>query len=222
MGVAILFFSGLSLVAVWWLSKHRLFAKPWLEPGAAGEFPGGGVSDVPVAKVGLGVFLAVVGALFALFVSAYVMRMGLADWRPVPKPTVLWINTGVLMLASGALQWARAAAERDDLDGARTGLLAAGAATLAFMAGQAWAWRELTGSGWFLASNPASTFFYLITALHALHLVGGLAALARSAVRAWRPDPDPARLRLGLELCSLYWDFLLLIWLVLFGLLWLT
>jgi cytochrome c oxidase subunit 3 len=221
MGIAILFFSGLSLVAVWWLSKHRLFAKPWLEVGAAGEFPGGGVSSIPVAKVGLGVFLAVVGALFALFVSAYVMRMGLADWRPVPKPTLLWVNTGVLMLASGALQWARSAADRGDADKVKTALLAAGAATLAFVVGQAWAWRQLTSEGWFLASNPASTFFYLITALHGLHLLGGLVALARNAVRAWR-GADPERLRLGLDLCSMYWDFLLLVWLALFGLLWLT
>jgi cytochrome c oxidase subunit 3 len=221
MGIAILFFSGLSLVAVWWLSKHRLFAKPWLEEGAAGEFPGSGVSEVPTAKVGLSVFLAVVGALFALFVSAYVMRMSLADWRPVPKPTLLWINTGVLMLASGALQWARSAADQGDQDRVKTALLAAGAATLAFMVGQLWAWRQLTAEGWFLASNPASTFFYLITALHGLHILGGLVALGRNAVRAWRGD-DPERLRLGLDLCSLYWDFLLVIWLALFGLLWLT
>ena len=221
MGIAILFFSGLSLIVVWWLSKHRLFAKPWLEQGAAGEFEGSGVSAMPTAKIGLGVFLAVVGALFALFISAYVMRMSLADWRPVPKPTLLWINTGVLMLASGALQWARSAADRGDADKVKTALLAAGAATLAFMVGQAWAWRQLTAEGWFLASNPASTFFYLITAMHGLHILGGLVALARNAVRAWR-GTDPERLRLGLELCSLYWDFLLLIWLILFGLLWLT
>ena len=221
MGIAILFFSGLSLVAVWWLSKHRLFAKPWLEQGAAGEFEGSGVADVPTAKIGLGVFLAVVGALFALFASAYVMRMSLADWRPVPKPTLLWINTGVLMLASGALQWARAAADQEDLDRVKTALLAAGAATLAFVVGQLFAWRQLTGEGWLVATNPASTFFYLITALHGLHILGGLVALGRNAVRAWR-GTDLPRLRLGLDLCSLYWDFLLVIWLLLFGLLWLT
>ena len=221
MGVTILFFSALSVFAVWWLSTHRLTAKPWLEVGAAGEHPGTGVSATPNAKVGLGVFLAVVGALFALLISAYVMRMALADWRPVPKPTLLWINTGVLMLASAALQWARSAAWREDAEGVKTALLAAGAATLAFMAGQVWAWHQLTGTGYLLAGNPANTFFYLITAAHGLHLVGGLVALGRNLLRAWQ-GYDPARLRLGIELCGMYWDFLLLMWLILFGLLLLT
>jgi hypothetical protein len=98
MGITILFFSGLAVIAVWWLSTQRLTSKPWLEQGAAGEFPGTGVSSAPMAKVGLGVFLAAIGSLFALFISAYFMRMQLADWRPVPKPTLLWVNTGVLML----------------------------------------------------------------------------------------------------------------------------
>ena len=221
MGVTIVFFSALSVFAVWWLSTHRLTAKPWLEVGAAGEHPGTGVSDTPVAKVGLGVFLAVVGALFALLISAYVMRMSLADWRPVPKPALLWINTGVLMLASAAFQWARNAADREDAEALKTALLAAGAATLAFMAGQVWAWRQLTGTGYLLAGNPANTFFYLITAAHGLHLIGGLVALGRNILRAWRGE-DPARLRLGVELCGMYWDFLLLMWLILFGLLMLT
>jgi cytochrome c oxidase subunit III len=218
MGVTILFFSGLAVVAVWWLSKHRLASKPWLEQGAAGEFPGTGVPSIPVAKVGLGVLLATIGSLFALFISAYLMRMQLADWRPVPKPTLLWVNTGVLLLSSAALQWARYAADRDDLGGVRSGLLAAAGSALVFVTGQLLAWRQLGAAGSFLTSNPASSFFYLITALHGIHVLGGLVGLGRSVVRAWR-GRDLARLRLGLDLCSMYWDFLLLMWLVLFGLL---
>jgi cytochrome c oxidase subunit III len=221
MGATILFFSGLAVIAVWWLSKHRIASKPWLEHGPAGELPGTGVSAVPVAKVGLGVLLASLGALFALFISAYVMRMGLADWRPVPKPTLLWINTGVLMLSSAALQWTRGAADRQDLGRVRTGVLAAAGAALAFVAGQLLAWEQLVGSGYFVASNPASSFFYLITGLHGLHLLGGLVALALVTARAWHGS-EPGRLPLSLELCSMYWDFLLLVWLVLFGLLLLT
>jgi cytochrome c oxidase subunit III len=220
-GATILFFSGLAVIAVWWLSRNRIFSKPWLEQGPAGELPGTGVSDMPVAKIGLGVLLAALGSLFALFISAYLMRMQLADWRPVPKPTLLWINTGVLMLSSAALQWTRAAADRRDLRGLRTGLVAAGTAALVFLVGQVLAWRQLIGTGYFLTSNPASSFFYLITALHGIHLVGGVVALAAVAAKAWR-GRDPARTRLGLDLCSLYWDFLLLMWLVLFGLLLLT
>ena len=221
MGVTILFFSGLAVIAVWWLSRHRLASKPWLEQGAAGEFPGTGVSAVPVAKIGLGVLLAALGSLFALFISAYLMRMQLADWRPVPKPTLLWINTGVLMLSSAALQWTRTAADRRDLGGVRTGLLAAAAAAFVFLVGQLFAWQQLTSTGYFLTSNPASSFFYLITALHGFHLIGGAVALGGVIVRSWRGF-DADRLRLSLDLCSMYWDFLLLMWLVLFGLLLLT
>ena len=221
MGATILFFSGLAVIAVWWLSRHRITSKPWLEQGAAGEFPGTGVSALPVAKIGLGVLLAALGSLFALFISAYLMRMQLADWRPVPKPTLLWINTGVLMLSSAALQWTRAAADRRDLKAVRTGLLAAAGAALAFLAGQLFAWQQLTSTGHVLTAGPASSFFYLITALHGVHLVGGVVALGAVALRAWRGF-DADRLRLSLDLCSMYWDFLLLMWLVLFGLLLLT
>jgi cytochrome c oxidase subunit 3 len=217
-GVTILFFSGLAVIAVWWLSRHRIASKPWLEQGLAGEFPGTGVSAVPVAKIGLGVLLASLGSLFALFISAYLIRMQLADWRPVPKPTLLWINTGVLMLSSAALQWTRAAADRRDLGGVRTGLLAAAAAAFGFLIGQLFAWQQLTSTGYFLTSNPASSFFYLITALHGVHLIGGVVALGAVTVRSWRGF-EAERMRLSLDLCSMYWDFLLLMWLVLFGLL---
>jgi cytochrome c oxidase subunit 3 len=218
MGVTILFFTGLAVIAVWWLSTQRLTSKPWLEQGPAGEPTGTGVSSVPIAKVGLGVLLAAIGSLFALFISAYFMRMQLADWRPVPKPTLLWINTGVLMLSSAALQWAQAMADRNKVRSVRIALLGAGAAALLFIAGQVVAWRQLGEAGYFLTSNPASSFFFLITALHGLHMLGGLAALGRNIIRAWQ-GRDLPKLRLGLDLCSLYWDFLLLMWLVLFGLL---
>ncbi len=221
MGATILFFAGLAVIAVWWLSKHRIASKPWLEQGAAGELPGTGVSSMPVAKIGLGVLLAALGSLFALFISAYLMRMQVFDWRPVPKPALLWINSGVLMLSSAALQWARGAADRRDRRGMRTGLFAAAAAALVFLAGQLVAWGQLTATGYFLTSNPASSFFYLITALHGVHLIGGLVALGAVTVKGWRED-DPRLLRLNLDLCSMYWDFLLLMWLVLFGLLLLT
>jgi cytochrome c oxidase subunit 3 len=220
-GVTILFFSGLAVIAVWWLSKHRLASKPWLEQGPAGEFPGTGVSSIPAVKVGLGVLLAALGSLFALLISAYLMRMQLADWRPVPKPTLLWINTGVLMLSSASLQFTRVAADRGNLQGVRTGLVAASVTALIFLAGQVFAWQQLTSTGYFLTSNPASSFFYLITALHGVHVVGGGVALAAVIVKGWS-GLEGGWLSLRLDLCSMYWDFLLLMWLVLFGLLLLT
>jgi cytochrome c oxidase subunit 3 len=154
-----------------------------------------------------------------LSISAYLLRMQLADWRPTPKPTLLWINTGVLMLSSAALAWARSAADGDgDLAQVRRRLLAASAAALVFVAGQIVAWRELSTGGYGVSANPASSFFFLLTGLHAAHVLGGVIALGRTTARAWSGN-DPARLRLGLALCNTYWDFLLVVWLILFGLL---
>lgn len=216
--VTLVFMAGLAAIIVWWLSRQRLFSKPWLEEGLAGELPGTGTSRVPTAKIGLGVFLAVVGALFALFVSAYLTRMEMADWRPLPTPGVLWVNTGVLVLSSVALQWAQVAARRGDLESVQTGLLAGGVLALAFLVGQLIAWRQLDASGYYLASNPANTFFYLLTAVHGLHLAGGIVALGRATARAWRGGVAVDKLRLSVELCTMYWHFLLLIWLVVFAL----
>jgi cytochrome c oxidase subunit 3 len=212
------FMAVIAAIVFWWLSHQRLFAKPWLEEGLAGELPGTGTSRIATAKIGLGVFLAVVGALFALFLSAYLLRMDGADWRPLPTPNVLWFNTGVLVLSSSALQWAQTAARRGDLEAVQTGLLASGVLAIAFLAGQLIVWRQLDVAGYYLVSNPANTFFYLLTAVHGLHLAGGLVALGRTTVKAWRSSVAIEKLRLSVELCTMYWHFLLLVWVIVFGL----
>src|ERR1700733_9549304 len=135
MSAIILFMAGIAAIAGWWLSRQRLAAKPWLEEGAIGDFRGGGASSLPAAKIGLGVFLAVVGSLFALFISAYSMRMNMVDWRALPVPRLLWLNTGVLVLSSVALQWALMAARRNDMDGVIVGLGAGGASAVTFLVG---------------------------------------------------------------------------------------
>ena len=128
------------------------------------------------------------------------------------------INTGVLILSSIALQWAYLAARRDDMDGVIIGLLAGGASAVMFLVGQLLAWHQLREAGYFVASNPANSFFYLITAAHGLHLAGGLVALGRTIAKVWH-GVEMVRLRLSVELCAIYWHFLLLVWLVLLGLL---
>ena len=122
-------------------------------------------------------FLAVVGCLFALLISAYAMRMEMGEWRFAPVPKLLWLNTGLLISSSVALQWAQVAARRGRMDGVMTGLLAGGGMALAFLAGQLIAWRQLDAAGYYLAANPANAFFYLITGVHGLHILGGLVAL---------------------------------------------
>ncbi|HZH27112.1 MAG TPA: cytochrome c oxidase subunit 3 [Azospirillaceae bacterium] len=233
MGVVLLFLGVIAAVAAWWLWRHGLADKPWLEVGVAGDLPGAGAPLHPAplhpaakataAKVGLGVFLAVAGSLFALFISAYSMRMQFADWRPLPDMGLLWVNTGVLILASAALQGAQVSAQRERIDGVRAGLAVGGVSTLAFVFGQLVVWQQLAAAGFLAPANPANAFFYLVTAAHGLHVLGGLAALGRVFARVWpEPDGDPDRVRLGVELCALYWHFLLLVWVVLFGMLAMT
>ncbi|MCC8962649.1 cytochrome c oxidase subunit 3 [Bradyrhizobium sp. Pear76] len=218
MSAIILFMAGIAAIAGWWLSQQRLAAKPWLEEGVLVDLREQSGSSPPTAKIGLGVFLAVVGSLFALFISAYSMRMTMVDWRALPVPALLWFNTGVLVLSSVALQWAYTAARRDDIDGVILGLLSGGASAVTFLIGQLLAWRQLAGAGYFVASNPANSFFYLITAVHGLHLMGGLVALGRTTSKVWL-SAEVIRVRLSVELCAIYWHFLLLVWLVLLGLL---
>jgi cytochrome c oxidase subunit 3 len=214
----ILFMAGIAAIAAWWLSQQGLAAKPWLEEGVAADLREASTSSLPPAKIGLGVFLAVVGSLFALFISAYSMRMNMVDWRALPVPKLLWFNTGVLVTSSIALQWAYMAARRNDMDGVVIGLLSGGASAVIFLVWQLLAWQQLNVAGYFVASNPANSFFYLITAVHGLHLMGGLVALGRTTAKVWR-GAEMVQVRLSVELCAIYWHFLLLVWLVLLGLL---
>ncbi len=170
----------------------------------------------PPARVALWVLMAVIGSLFFLLSVAYAMRMHFGDWQPLPEPALLWWNTALLALSSAALQLARS---RPLLR--RRAFVAGGALALAFIAGQLWAWRELVALGYFAAANPANAFFYLLTAVHAVHLAGGLVAWGRVAYKLQRGG-DPRRLELGVALCSTYWHYLLLLWLWLLALLWLT
>lgn len=213
MSVIIVFLLVLAGLAGWWLSQQGLMTKPWLEQGVAehlDEEPG-----PPAEKIGLVMFLAVVGALFALFASAYFMRMELPDWQPLPVSRVLWLNTGVLILSSVALHGAVIAVRRRQMETLRPALLAGGLTALTFLAGQLLAWRELVAEGNFLTTNPASSFFYLLTGMHGLHIIGGLVALARTIRRAWA-NTAWDELQLGTELCATYWHFLLFVWLGLF------
>ncbi len=219
MSVILVFLLVILGIAGWWLSHQRLMSKPWLEQGSTAAFPGTESSSMPAAKVGLGVFLGVVGCLFALFTSAYFMRMGFSDWRALPVPPILWLNTGVLVLSSVALQCALIAARNGQMNMVKLGLVTAGLTAFGFLVGQWMAWRELEAGGFFLTANPANSFFYLITGMHGLHIVGGLVGLGRTTAKAWNRDATPQSISLGVELCAMYWHFLLFVWLALFVLL---
>jgi cytochrome c oxidase subunit 3 len=198
---------------------RELMAKPWMPAQArVDDLHDGSSFSLPAAKLGLRVFLCVVTVLFLLLILAYGVRMEFEDWRPQPPLALLWLNTAVLLLSSAGMQWAQIAVRRSDIDGVWAGLLAGGLFAIAFLAGQTLAWRQLSTMLAFDMSNPAVSFFYLVTALHALHIVGGLVAWGRTTARIGR-GLELERARLSVELCTIYWHFMLLVWLILFGLL---
>lgn len=212
MSVVAVFLAVVAAVALWWLWREGLAARPWAEEG---ETVSRRSPPAPVATMGLLVFLAVVGALFVLLAAAYLMRMAGADWKPAPAPAILWFNTAALAASSGAMQIARNAAERARLE---TALAAAAVLAVLFLVGQLSAWRQLNEAGYPASTNPANAFFYLLTGLHGLHLIGGLAALARAASAVWRGG-DARAARHNVELCAVYWHFMLFVWLGIFALL---
>jgi cytochrome c oxidase subunit 3 len=193
---------------------RQLMVRPWVTAEGTVE----GTSSRAAKKVALTVFLAVVAVLFMLLVIAYAGRMTYEDWRPAPQLRLLWANTFALILSSVALQWAQHSVRRRRLDAMRVSLLAAGAFTVVFLFGQVLAWQQMGTMVYFEVTNPAIAFFYLITGLHGLHLLGGLVAWGRTVAKVWG-DFDVADITQSVELCTLYWHFLLLVWLVLFGLL---
>ncbi|CAN7522408.1 cytochrome c oxidase subunit 3 [Phenylobacterium sp. LjRoot219] len=164
--------------------------------------------------------------MFLLIAVSLVMRMGdhglstgqPADWKPMYWPPLLWFNTGVLILSSAAWEWARAAGHRGQMAGLRTGLIAGGGLALVFLVGQLTVWRQLEDAGCGLTATTMSAFFYLITALHGLHLLGGLAVWGRTTAKVLAGS-ETAEVRQSVDLCAVYWHFLLLVWLVMFGIL---
>ncbi len=169
------------------------------------------------ASAALWLFMGVAAMLFALFIVAYVMRMNANDASAIAMPWQLWLSTAWLVAGSLLLQRAAALGHAGiPMAQLRWPLLAAGACALAFVVVQWWAWQALLGRQVALQGNPAGSFFYMLTAMHALHVVGGLVGwlMTLGALRGATTVGDASW---RIALCARYWHFLLAAWLVLFG-----
>ena len=220
MNIIVLFMVAVMATFVWWMIMQRVTAKTWLEQGVAVDPRAvnvDGHSPYVAGKLALWVFMVVITSLFLLFVTAYHMRMAVGDWRPLPEPGLLWVNTAVLVAASVALQMARHWLGGNPAK-VKIAFMAGGILALVFVGGQLWVWRELSASGYLVANNPANGFFYLLTGLHMVHLLGGVLVWGWGA-RRLLAGTAPEDLRLNIESCSVYWHYLLLVWVALFALL---
>lgn len=203
-----------------WLLKHSFNVQPWVAEDVGDTAHHGPLGDAGnTTLIALLTFLAVVTSFFALVLSAYALRMELGDWVPLSEPQLLWANTALLVLASLVFQWTRNGAVAGIASRLKPGLVLTGLLTAGFIAGQLIAWQQLQAGGQGLTSNPSNAFFYLLTGAHGVHIVGGLYVWAKATWKVMAGAADGAAVRRSIELCTIYWHFLLIVWLVLFGLL---
>ena len=184
--------------------------------GGGGDSDGRG-ADRRAAFTGLFVGLAACIMLFAALTSAFVVRRGLADmndWTSIQKPTILFWNTGILLLSSILLDRSRRALKAGARSDFNVWWSAATLLGILFLGGQTFAWYQLKQAGVFISSNPASSFFYVFTVAHAFHVLGGVAALLYVDVQALRLRLGPAK-RTAIDVTAVFWHFLDGLWLYL-------
>ncbi len=178
-------------------------------------------------RTGIWVGLAAIAMSFAALTSALYVRegSGYADWTHISLPPILWFNTLALIFSSITLERARhhVAAYMRGLERSRsvptlwlnvTMLLG-----VVFVVGQYFAWLKLRSEGLYLPTNPNSSFFYVLTGVHVIHVLGGLGGLSR-AILKFRSATQPLR-RSTMDATSYYWHFMGLLWVYLLFILWL-
>jgi cytochrome c oxidase subunit III len=155
---------------------------------------------------------------FMALSAAFLVRKTGKDWINFRLPAIIWVNTIVLLTSSLTIDLARRRLALNDPSGFKAMWRATTALGIAFLVGQVVAWRELVAMGFYVGSNPSSSFFYVFTAAHAAHLVGGILALFYVLFRDFRKT---ARLSLPVaaEVTSYYWHFMDGLWLFLLALL---
>ena len=180
-----------------------------------------GATRVPQRAYITGMFIALAGILmfFMAFVSAYIVRKDMPNsaWIPLQVPRILWLNTLILIASSFTLARAHGRFSAKDDEGFRHWWATTTVLGILFVAGQILAWRQLAAQGLFLATNPSSSFFYVFTAAHGVHLLGGMLALLYVQFRATRKVTRGT----AIEVVSMYWHFMDGLWVFLFLLLYL-
>jgi cytochrome c oxidase subunit III len=187
--------------------------------GDDGKRPRGGNPSSKRYYTGMALGIVSILMLFMALAAAFLVLRGSSKWVPVHIPTLMWINTAVLLASSATLEMARHRLAQGRFSAYRNLWLLTAALGAGFLVGQVVAWRQLVAEGVYLASNPASSFFYIFTGLHALHLLGGVAALTFVAMRNF--SRALVTRSVAAEITSFYWHFLDALWLFLLALLYL-
>ena len=195
---------------------------PPIEPpdGRGGDDSSDFGSSFPISKgqIGVWILLTAIIMLFAGLSSAYIVLRGVPAWQSIELPWLRWPNTAVLLLSSVAIDISRRAIRRNDLQSMKRWLILGGVLGLAFLGGQLAAWRILVRAGVYLPSTLQSGFFYILTGLHGLHLLGGVFALTFVLAKSLKNRMTASNYE-PLSLCALYWHVMDGLWVYLFLLL---
>ncbi|MFN2493790.1 MAG: heme-copper oxidase subunit III [Pyrinomonadaceae bacterium] len=173
-------------------------------------------------RIGMWVALAAILMMFTALSSAYIVRAASSnDWQALEMPPILLLSTALILVSSGTLEAARRKLKAASFEAHRGWLLLTAALGCGFLLSQLLAWRQLVRQGVYIATNPHSSFFYLLTATHGVHLLGGLAALVYLLLRtsARRREPAVDQGQAATDAVTLYWHFMDLLWIYLFVLL---
>ena len=170
------------------------------------------------AKLGVRTVMVVSTVIFSLFVVSYSDRMLVHDWKSLSEPWLLWINTVILISTSIVFHKTKVLSDQNKFEKAKNGLLLVGFLTFAFVMGQLLVWQHYINIGQYASTNPANAFFYLFTALHGLHVLGGLFFWGRATMKLFTNNYSVTKIKQAISLCAVYWHFLLIVWIVLFGL----
>jgi cytochrome c oxidase subunit 3 len=176
---------------------------------------------------GMWVALSGILMLFTALTSAYIVRAGLSDdWRPLVMPRMLWLSTALILASSISLEVARRCLKREREQAYSRWLLLTVALGVGFLAAQMLAWQELVAQGIYIATNPHSSFFYVLTATHGAHLLVGIIALDYLLLSHWRPRRLPReevllKQQTAVDVVGIYWHFMGGLWVYLLILLFL-
>lgn len=207
-------------------------------PNGGGQNPGGSGGDTPdenndlqtdqfvpnksrILTAGL---LLVVMMTFGGLIAAYVViaTNNVAEWKPFDLPVQVWISTAIIIISSFTYHFGKTAIERNDQPLAKKWLMITTVFGAAFISSQMLAWLTLTQRGFYIQSNPYAGFFYILTAVHAIHVLGGITALGSVLLRSWYPTMDRAKITKRITIAQVvgwYWHFMGALWVVLFILL---
>lgn len=166
-------------------------------------------------KFALWLFIVTVVMIFAAFTSAHIVRQADGDWLIYDIPPMLWITSGIILASSVFMQWAYVAAKKDKLEQVKLALSITSILGLAFLYGQFQAWGQLVDAGVFFVGNPAGSFMYVFTGIHAAHLISGVIYLLYMLISSFKYKVH-AKNMLNMDMCTTYWHFLGGLWIYLF------